>query len=202
MSTSNDIIGKCRASIKTRLPRPRLSDIDATEYIEPLEEFIRQAQDAGCRIVQVDNAAETDRIIKETYPDAKRIASALPIVKCANLNPDTIPDPHELNDTDVGVVEGKFGVAENGAIWITQDVVERDVYFISENLVILLQKDQIVSNMHQAYGVVTFNNYGYGLFMAGPSKTADIAQVLVMGAQAARSVTVVLYNHPATPIES
>lgn len=106
MSTSNDIIGKCRASIKTRLPRPRLSDIDATEYIEPLEEFIRQAQDAGCRIVQVDNAAETDRIIKETYPDAKRIASALPIVKCANLNPDTIPDPHELNDTDVGVVEG------------------------------------------------------------------------------------------------
>ena len=47
-----------------------------------------------------------------------------------------------LNDTDVGVVEGKFGVAENGAIWITQDVVERDVYFISENLVILLQKDR------------------------------------------------------------
>lgn len=93
MSTSNDIIGKCRASIKTRLPRPRLSDIDATEYIEPLEEFIRQAQDAGCRIVQVDNAAETDRIIKETYPDAKRIASALPIVKCANLNPRHHPRP-------------------------------------------------------------------------------------------------------------
>ena len=66
------------------------------------------------------------------------------------------------------------------------------VCFISENLVILVPKGQAVSNMHQAYKKIAFNDYGYGAFISGPSKTADIAQVLVMGAQAARSVTIIV----------
>ena len=75
--------------------------------------------------------------------------------------------------------------------------------FISENLVILLPKSQIVNNMHEAYQRLSkaknqeqtancFEEYGYGTFISGPSKTADIAQVLVMGAQAARSATILL----------
>ena len=35
-------------------------------------------------------------------------------------------------------------------------------------------------------------DYGYGCFISGPSKTADIEQALVMGAQAARGVTVII----------
>ena len=75
--------------------------------------------------------------------------------------------------------------------------------FISENLIILLPKNQIVNNMHEAYarlskregcGADLFDQYGYGSFISGPSKTADIAQVLVMGAQAARSATVLLLD--------
>ena len=60
--------------------------------------------------------------------------------------------------------------------------------------VILLPKSQIVNNMHEAYRRIKFNDYGYGTFISGPSKTADIAQVLVMGAQAARSATVLLID--------
>ena len=69
---------------------------------------------------------------------------------------------------------------------------ERAIYFISEELVILLDKKNIVNNMHEAYKRVEMNNYGYGVFISGPSKTADIEQALVMGAQAARGVTVIL----------
>ena len=71
---------------------------------------------------------------------------------------------------------------------------EKAVCFISENLVILLPKHEIVNNMHEAYKRITFDKEydGYGTFISGPSKTADIAQVLVMGAQAARSVTILL----------
>lgn len=192
MSTSNDIIGKCRKNIRQRLPRPCLSDIDATVYTDPLEEFIIQATAAGCRIVKDRKKEDIDSIIKEFYPDAKVIASALPEVKSATVNPDNIKKAQDLKGTDVGVIEGKFGVAENGAIWFPQEVKERAVDFISENIVALIDEDEIVSNMHQAYQKVTFNDYGYGVFIAGPSKTADIAQVLVMGAQAARSMTIVL----------
>ena len=89
-------------------------------------------------------------------------------------------------------MRGCFGVAENACVWIPQTMVEKAVCFISENLVILLDKKQIVNNMHEAYKRIEFNDYGYGSFISGPSKTADIAQVLVMGAQAARSATVLL----------
>jgi len=87
-----------------------------------------------------------------------------------------------------------MGVAENGCIWVPQTMKERAIYFISEELVILLDKKNIVNNMHEAYKRVEMNNYGYGVFISGPSKTADIEQALVMGAQAARGVTVVLID--------
>ena len=81
-----------------------------------------------------------------------------------------------------------MAVAENGCIWIPQTMKERAVLFISECLVIIIDRKDIVSNMHQAYEKI--ENPGYGCFISGPSKTADIAQALVMGAQAARGVTV------------
>ena len=98
----------------------------------------------------------------------------------------------DLNGTDVAVVKGDLGVAENGCVWIPQTMKERAVCFIAEYLVIILKRSDIVSNMHEAYARIKTNDYGYGCFISGPSKTADIAQALVMGAQAARGVTVVL----------
>jgi len=146
----------------------------------------------GGKVIEVKEGQDINDIIKEVYPDAKEIASNLPEVTIATRNPDTVEDARQLNGTDVGIIRGVFGVAENGCIWIPQQMKEKVVCFISENLVILLPKSQIVNNMHEAYRRVEFNDYGYGTFISGPSKTADIAQVLVMGAQAARSVTVLL----------
>ncbi len=71
---------------------------------------------------------------------------------------------------------------------------ERAICFISEELVILLDRKNIVNNMHEAYKRIEINSYGYGVFISGPSKTADIEQALVMGAQAARGVTVILID--------
>ena len=131
---------------------------------------------------------------RELYPEAKEIASNLPEVTIATRNPDTVGRARDLNGTDVGIIRGQFGVAENACVWITQTMKEKAVCFISENLVILLPKSQIVNNMHEAYRRIEFDKTydGYGTFISGPSKTADIAQVLVMGAQAARSATVLL----------
>ena len=42
------------------------------------------------------------------------------------------------------------------------------------------------------YEKVSSTEYLYGCFISGPSKTADIAQALVTGAQAARDVTVIV----------
>ncbi|MBD5355607.1 MAG: LUD domain-containing protein [Bacteroides sp.] len=191
MSTKKDIIDRCKASIRERLERPTLADLNPTTYDNPLEKFIEQAKNIGCTVELAKSTDEVDTIIKKVYPDAKIVASSLPYVKSAMLNPDTVADAQALNGVDVGVVRAEFGVAENGSVWVMQKVKERDVCFISENLVAVMPR-HAVSNMHEAYGEVSFNDYGYGVFIAGPSKTADIAQVLVLGAQAARSMTLIL----------
>jgi L-lactate dehydrogenase complex protein LldG len=133
-------------------------------------------------------------LIRELYPEAQEIASNLPEITIATRNPDEVGRARDLNGTDVGIIRGEFGVAENACVWIPQTMKEKAVMFISENLVILLPKTQIVNNMHEAYKRINMNDYGYGTFISGPSKTADIAQVLVMGAQAARSATVLLLD--------
>lgn len=113
-------------------------------------------------------------------------------ITIADSNPDTVETPYELNGTDLAIIHGELGVAENGCIWIPQNVKEKAVYFVSEHLVILLDKDKIVNNMHEAYNQIQFSEQGFGVFISGPSKTADIEQALVIGAHGAKGVTVVL----------
>ena len=192
MSNKEEILKRYRNNVRERYDMPDLSDIRAITYPDPLVQFITMSQNVGGKVIEVKEGQDINDIIKEVYPDAKEIASNLPEVTIATRNPDTVEDARQLNGTDVGIIRGVFGVAENGCIWIPQQMKEKAVCFISENLVILLPKSQIVNNMHEAYRRVEFNDYGYGTFISGPSKTADIAQVLVMGAQAARSVTVLL----------
>ena len=192
MSNKEDILSKFRKNIIKKYDMPRLDDIKGITYPDPLVQFISMTENVGGKVVELKKDQDINQLIKELYPDAKEIASNLPEVTIATRNPDTIGSPQALNGTDVGVIKGMFGVAENACVWIPQTMVEKAVCFISENLVILLDRKEIVNNTHEAYKRIQFNDYGYGTFISGPSKTADIAQVLVMGAQAARSATVVL----------
>lgn len=194
MSNKEDILKKYRSNIHERFEMPDLSDITPINYKEPLSQFIEMSKNVGGNIIEVKENQDINALVKELYPDAKEIASNLSEITIATRNPDTIENAQALNGTDVGIIRGMFGVAENGCIWIPQQMKEKAVCFISENIVILLRKSQIVNNMHEAYKQIAFDSKydGYGTFISGPSKTADIAQVLVMGAQAARSVTILL----------
>ena len=194
MSNKEDILKRYRANVREKFDMPDLSDIKAITYPDPLVQFIKMTESVGGHVIEVKEEQDINELVKEMYPDAKEIASNLPEVTIATRNPDNVGRARDLNGTDVGIIRGKFGVAENACIWIPQTMKEKAVCFISENLVILLPKSQIVNNMHEAYKRIEFDKEydGYGTFISGPSKTADIAQVLVMGAQAARSATVLL----------
>lgn len=195
MSNKEEILKKYRENVRERFDMPDLSDITAITYPNPLLQFITMTKAVGGNAIEVDKGHDVNEIIRELYPDAKEIASNLPEITIATRNPDEVSCAQDLNGTDVGIIRGEFGVAENACVWIPQTMKEKAVMFISENLIILLNKRQIVQNMHEAYQRISFNDdYGYGTFISGPSKTADIAQVLVMGAQAARSATVLLLD--------
>ena len=194
MSNKEDILKRYRANVREKYDMPDLSDIKAITYPNPLVQFAKMSEMVGGQVIEVDQGRDVNVLIRELFPDAKEIASNLPEITIATRNPDMVGRARDLNGTDVGIIRGAFGVAENACIWIPQTMKEKAVCFISENLVILLPKSQIVNNMHEAYKRIQFDKTydGYGTFISGPSKTADIAQVLVMGAQAARSTTILL----------
>jgi L-lactate dehydrogenase complex protein LldG len=194
MSNKDDILKKYRANVREKFDMPDLSDIKAITYPNPLVQFVKMTEMVGGQVIEVDPDRDVNVLIRELFPEAKEIASNLQEITIATRNPDTVGRARDLNGTDVGIIRGKFGVAENACIWIPQTMKEKAVCFISENLIILLPKSQIVNNMHEAYKRIEFDKEydGYGTFISGPSKTADIAQVLVMGAQAARSATILL----------
>ena len=194
MSNKEDILKKYRANVREKFDMPDLSDIKAITYPNPLVQFVKMSEMVGGQVIEVDPGRDVNVLIHELFPDAKEIASNLPEITIATRNPDNVGRARDLNGTDVRIIRGEFGVAENACVCIPQTIKEKAVMFISENLVILLPKSQIVNNMHEAYKRIQFDKTydGYGTFISGPSKTADIAQVLVMGAQAARSATILL----------
>lgn len=194
MSTKEHILSRYRKNINVgeQYYMPNLDALQGVTYTDPVAQFISMSNTVGAKVAELEKDADINGLIKRLYPEAKVFASNMAEITIATLNPDTVGTAQELNGTDVGIVRGELGVAENGCVWIPQTMKERAVCFISEYLVIVLSRRAIVSNMHQAYARINMTDYGYGTFISGPSKTADIAQALVMGAQAARGVTVIL----------
>jgi L-lactate dehydrogenase complex protein LldG len=104
-----------------------------------------------------------------------------------------VADPHDLADLDLVIDWGRLGVAENGAIWVDDvGVRQRVVHFITQHLLILLATADIVHHMHHAYERLSDHRPSFGMFLAGPSKTADIEQSLVLGAHGSRTLHVVV----------
>lgn len=191
MSTKEEILSKIRNNIHARYDMPDLDALEGIRYDDPLKQFIDACAASGAKVVEMKENHDLDALVHSLYPNAKVYATNVKGIT-AQLNPDTVAQAQDLNGTDVGIVTGEIGVAENACVWVPQTMKERAVCFISEYLVIILKKENIVSNMHEAYRRINVTDYGYGCFISGPSKTADIAQALVMGAQAARGVTVIL----------
>jgi L-lactate dehydrogenase complex protein LldG len=125
---------------------------------------------------------------------AARVASLVPGVGSPSVDLDAIDDPHGLEGIDVAILPGEIAVAENGAVWIDGARLgpNRAIFVLPQHLVVVVPAAGLVHDMHQAYERLRFDPPGFGLFLAGPSKTADIEQSLVIGAHGARSANVFL----------
>lgn len=192
MNCSKDpILSRLRGNVRETYDMPDLSFAKLV-YPDRVGAFINTATTAaGASVIEMQEGDDINELIRRAYPDAKTIASNVPGVK-ANLNPDDVAKPQDLDGADVSVVAGSVGCAENACIWIPQTMKQRAVCFICEYLVIILDRNNIVSNMHEAYSRIEMPELGFGAFISGPSKTADIEQALVYGAQSFCGVTIIL----------
>jgi L-lactate dehydrogenase complex protein LldG len=170
---------------------PEVPDFpDEGEPILPF--FQKQLEAMGGTSFEVADGAGARAKVAELFPAAKVVCSAVPEVPGTRRVQD-VHDPHALNDVDVGVVRSPLGVAEAGAVWVTQrELVVNALGVLSQHLVVLLDPTAIVDTMHDAYGRLDLTASPYGVFLAGPSATGDIEGVIIHGAQGARTLTVLL----------
>lgn len=186
------ILDSLRRNTHERYDMPEIK-VSHTIYTDKLQKFLDISAEVGGRAELLEEGETIDQAIRRLYPDAERIASNLPEVGVATYNPDDTNTPAEINGTDLVVMKGQFGVCENGAVYFEQSYRHRAVYFISETMLILLDRNELVDTMHEAYNRVPAEHPAeYRGFISGPSKTADIEQALVKGAHGAKETTVLL----------
>jgi L-lactate dehydrogenase complex protein LldG len=183
-------------AVRAARPAPvALPDVDAAVATFPplAGELTRRFADAvrasGARVVEAARS-EVKQVVGAAYADAQRLLSRIPELQ-STVTPPT--DLHELANLDLFICEAALGVAENGGVWLPSSAIGmRASLFLANDVAIVLDRTRVVATMHDAYARVDCASESYGVFVAGPSKTADIEQSLVIGAQGAKSLTIVL----------
>ncbi|WP_183575027.1 LutC/YkgG family protein [Mucilaginibacter sp. X5P1] len=188
------------AAVKANQPETvKLPDIDVFETKEKgsLEKFASVLQGVGGKVAYVSGYPEIARTILAQYGSDVRIVSPVKELKdLSDENLEDIASIHDLRNVEVAVLNAHFGVAENGAVWITENEMQHRVLpFVTQHLAVVINAAAIVPTMHHAYDLIGKSTYGFGTFIAGPSKTADIEQSLVIGAHGPRSMTVFIIGN-------
>jgi L-lactate dehydrogenase complex protein LldG len=198
MSSRDDILTRVRRNQPAPRQLPEIPMFDAGRSAS-LATFSASLERMGGRVLAPAQPGELNALVSGLFPDAKIVCSAAPEVT-GNRRLQDIEAPQDLADVDVGVVRALFGVAETGSLWLSeQQFGENALGFLSQHLVVLLDPEALVVNLHHAYHHSGFAAARYAVLMTGPSATADIEGVLIHGAQGIRTLTVVPVagNHAA-----
>jgi len=186
-----------RERIVARLLAARIkNDVLPTPVETPEEGDLAQKlttvlQSIGGSVLSVESPAEIKDHLLAKFQPAGRWVSMVPGLEIPDNRIGN--DPHSLENVQLSVIEGHFAVAENGAVWVTSDSMgDRALPFICEHIALVIRRSNIVSTMRHAYARIDASTYDFGTFIAGPSKTADIEQSLVLGAHGPKSLILFL----------
>lgn len=189
---------KILAAVKQNQPAPEAAPdtagIAAIQFGNTAEKFKMVLEGIGGKLLTAKSLDEVFAYVRANFTEGNRFITTIDSAEGMTvLSGDEAA--LSLEDLEAAVIQGEFAVAENSAIWVTHASVKiRVLPFICQHLVVVLQRDAIINNMHEAYERIGNDGYGFGVFIAGPSKTADIEQSLVLGAHGPKSMTVFLMD--------
>jgi len=158
-----------------------------------VQQYIDIFRGIGGQLFCVDELDAVKTLIGENFDTSKRLVTTLPELGLIAELYQPAADPHSFKDVELAIIRANLAVAENGAVWLTEDRMgQRILPFICQHLAVIVDTSTIVPTMHEAYEQIGVGNYGFGGFIGGPSKTADIEQALVLGAHGPITMTVFL----------
>ncbi len=186
-SARENILAAVRAGQPTAVPLPAVPAFGGDDSVE---KFAGLLASIGGEMVMLASLSELASAVARRYPADYHTASDL---MPATVAVTAATGGETLAGIDLAVLRGTLGVAENGAVWLPEaNMLHRALPVVAQHLVLVLDRRALVATMHQAYAQIR-DVGGYGVFLAGPSKTADIEQSLVIGAHGVRSLTVMLH---------
>ena len=203
MTSREKILNAVRQGKPEALPMPEGIGFPSA-FPSLTEQFAAVLQAIGGTFVPVDSLDAIAPYVQQHFDGSQPIVSLIEGVTVGNVSPVPTDDPHQFDNLHLVLLRARIGVAENAAVWVEErDAMLRVLPFIPLHLAAVLREEELVGNMHEAYRSLNANtasgdtpgygaNPGYGVFIAGPSKTADIEQSLVIGAHGPKSMTVFL----------
>lgn len=190
MSSREKILAAVKKNQPTLVEIPALN-FAGSKAVDLKELFIKTLTGIGGTVIEVNDWKEVSDHIKSTFAESGRFVNRVVDLdfEISSLK----SDPHDFSNVTVAIMQGEFGVAENGAIWLTDaNMGDQALPYICEHLILIINKNSIVPTLHEAYDKIGSSTYKLGTFLAGPSKTADIEQSLVLGAHGSKSLIVFL----------
>ncbi|SOD93026.1 LutC/YkgG family protein [Spirosoma fluviale] len=190
MTTRDQMLASIKANQPAMRPIPAQFTFTSV-YPDLTQQFIDILTFVGGAALIVPDFAAIRASLQTQFPNMTSVATTCD--ELADLADVTmnVSDPHELSGLNLAIIEGPLAVAENAAIWVDErQLPQRVAPMITQYLVIIIRQSTIVPNMHDAYKLLKVDETGFGTFICGPSKTADIEQSLVIGAHGARSLMV------------
>ena len=195
MSSREKILAAVKQNQPAAQALPDVSPLIDT-FPSSAEKFAETLAAIGGKAYEIQSIAEIPVLLGELTDASKRIVNLVDGLSMPNAETQVGEiDPHTLENVDLAVIKAHFGVAENGAVWVTSDLLQqRALPFITQHLAVVINYDDVVGTMHQAYNRIADVDYEWAAFIAGPSKTADIEQSLVIGAHGSRSMRVFIFK--------
>lgn len=190
MSSRKKILDAITINQPSLVPLPEVNRNAVIHFEDLYLQFKTVLQNIGGTAKMVLNLEEIKKKIRQDKLNKLFIIDLLTNVSDEDKKKIVLP-VSELEKLEKVYIKGTLAVAENGAVWITESQMKnRLIPFICQHLIMVINKKDIVDTMHDAYAKVDTTKGEFGVFIAGPSKTADIEQSLVIGAHGARTTTV------------
>jgi L-lactate dehydrogenase complex protein LldG len=193
MSSRDAILSSIRANLpKAERLLPAVPKFEDNPPADLIEAFGNSLTRMGGRLLDPDPAGGAMAPVRALLEHSRLVCSSTSEIK-GDLDLTIVVDPRTLADVDHALVRASCGVAETGSVLLTdRDLKVNALAYLAQHLIVLLDPADIVVNMHSAYARPEFRERRYAVFHSGPSATADIEGVLILGAQGVRSLSVLL----------
>lgn len=194
MNSRNNILKKIADNKPSLEDLPQLEFNGTVQYADKPSQFMKALTNIGADVLELSGYAAINTLYKNLQAAGKKIINTIPEIDNINSQLSSMP-AESLAGLEIALLRGLVAVAENGAVWVTEEQMQnRLLPFICEHLYLVIERENIVDTMHQAYQKIDTAASGFGVFIAGPSKTADIEQSLVIGPHGPKKTTIIIIN--------